>query len=297
MLDVSRLRHSATAFRARGRVDSSPSRWRKVNASLGDDRVEMSVADEGRGGVARRNAVAVQEVLPEHRPGRGTRGPGHRPRPCDLQRDRGGSRRPHLGRKRRPGPGLHVHLHPAGGRRSHRRGRESRSKRQVADRGTRNLARILAVDDDPTVLRYVRDALSRAGYAPVVTTDPNDALRIVESDRPRLVLLDLMLPGSDGIELMKSILEIAEVPVIFLSAYGRDEIIARAIEAGAADYMVKPFSPTELVARVRGALRRRLVASTGRAVGALRAGRPGHRLRRTAGERGRECGPYDSHRV
>ena len=129
--------------------------------------------------------------------------------------------------------------------------------------GARNLTRILAVDDDPAVLRYVRDALSRAGYAPVVTTDPNDALRIVESDRPRLVLLDLMLPGSDGIELMKSILEIAEVPVIFLSAYGRDEIIARAIEAGAADYMVKPFSPTELVARVRGAMRRRLVASTG----------------------------------
>ena len=129
--------------------------------------------------------------------------------------------------------------------------------------GARDLARILAVDDDPTVLRYVRDALSRAGYAPVVTTDPEEALRILESDRPRLVLLDLMLPGSDGIELMKRILDIAEVPVIFLSAYGRDEIIARAFEAGATDYMVKPFSPTELVARVRGALRRRMASSTG----------------------------------
>ena len=71
-----------------------------------------------------------------------------------------------------------------------------------------------------------------------MTTDPDEALRIVESDRPRLVLLDLMLPGSDGIELMKSILEMVEVSVIFLSAYGRDEIIARAFEAGAADYMV-----------------------------------------------------------
>ncbi len=129
--------------------------------------------------------------------------------------------------------------------------------------GARDQARILAVDDDPTVLRYVRDALSRAGYAPVVTTDPEEALRILESDRPRLVLLDLMLPGSDGIELMKSILDIADVPVIFLSAYGRDEIIARAFEAGATDYMVKPFSPTELVARVRGALRRRSASSTG----------------------------------
>ena len=140
---------------------------------------------------------------------------------------------------------------------------ESPSPSVRSQPGARDQARILAVDDDPMVLRYVRDALSRAGYAPVVTTDPDEALRIVESDRPRLVLLDLMLPGSDGIELMGSILDIAEVPVIFLSAYGRDEIIARAFEAGATDYMVKPFSPTELVARVRGALRRRLAASAG----------------------------------
>ena len=62
---------------------------------------------------------------------------------------------------------------------------------------------------------------------------------------------------------MRDILDIAPVPVIFLSAYGRDEIIARAFEAGATDYMVKPFSPTELVARVRGALRRRMASSTG----------------------------------
>ena len=62
----------------------------------------------------------------------------------------------------------------------------------------------------------------------------------------------MMLPGSDGIELMTQILEIVDVPVIFLSAYGRDEIVARAIDSGAVDYMVKPLSPTELVARVRG---------------------------------------------
>ena len=129
-------------------------------------------------------------------------------------------------------------------------------------RGGRKQARILAVDDDPQTLRYVRDALSRAGYTPVVTADPDEALRIVESDPPDLVVLDLMLPGRDGIELMKSILGIAEIPVIFLSAYGRDEIIARAFEDGAVDYVVKPFSPTELVARVRGAMRRRLAPSS-----------------------------------
>ncbi len=157
--------------------------------------------------------------------------------------------------------------------------------------GGRERARVLAVDDDPMTLRYVRDALSKAGYTPLVTGDADEALRIVETDRPRLVLLDLVLPGSDGIELMKTILNVAEVPVIFLSAYGRDEIIARAFEAGAVDYMVKPFSSTELVARVRGALRQRVafppaVPSRPFALGDLRidyaerrvslAGRPVH---------------------
>ena len=108
------------------------------------------------------------------------------------------------------------------------------------------------------VLRYLRDALGNAGYLPLVSTDPDEALRLVETERPKLVLLDLMLPGSDGIELMESIHRIADVPVVFLSAYGRHEVIARAFDAGAVDYMVKPFSPTELVARVRSAMRRRL---------------------------------------
>ena len=74
------------------------------------------------------------------------------------------------------------------------------------------------------------------------------------------MLLDLMLPGMDGIELMESVPELADLPVIFLSAYGRDQVIARALEAGADDYVVKPFSPTELVARVQTALRRRAVS-------------------------------------
>ena len=79
----------------------------------------------------------------------------------------------------------------------------------------------------------------------------------MEEEKPALVLLDLMLPGSDGIDLMKGILETADVPVIFLSVYGREEVIARAFDMGAADYVVKPFSPTELAARIRAALRKR----------------------------------------
>ena len=124
-------------------------------------------------------------------------------------------------------------------------------------RASREQARILAVDDDPQALRYVRDALSRAGYSPIVTGDPQQVPRLMEEEKPHLVLLDLMLPGSDGIDLMKDILATADVPVIFLSVYGREEVIARAFDMGAADYVVKPFSPTELAARIRAALRKR----------------------------------------
>ena len=116
---------------------------------------------------------------------------------------------------------------------------------------------ILVVDDDPQTLRYLRDTLAAAGYAPVVTGEHEALARIIETEKPHLVLLDLMLPGTDGIELMGSVPELADLPVIFISAYGRDETIARALESGAEDYIVKPFSPTELVARIRAALRRR----------------------------------------
>ena len=112
------------------------------------------------------------------------------------------------------------------------------------------------VDDDPKALRYVRDALTAAGFRPLVTADPKAVPELLERHEPQLVLLDLMLPGFDGLELMARIRELADLPVIFISAYGRDETIARALEAGAADYIVKPFSPTELTARVRAALRR-----------------------------------------
>ena len=117
--------------------------------------------------------------------------------------------------------------------------------------------RVLTVDDDPQTLRYVRDVLSEAGYVPQVTGDPEAVGRLIRKEKPHLVLLDLMLQGTDGVELMESVPELAGVPVIFLSAYGRDQVIARALEAGADDYIVKPFSPTELVARIQAVLRRR----------------------------------------
>ena len=124
-------------------------------------------------------------------------------------------------------------------------------------RGDAEPTRILVVDDDPQTLRFVRDALAEAGYAPLVTGDHRDLSGIIRAENPALVLLDLMLPGTDGIELMKQVPELADLPVVFISGYGRDETVARALEAGAEDYIVKPFSPTELAARVRAALRRR----------------------------------------
>ncbi len=132
--------------------------------------------------------------------------------------------------------------------------------RQRESISTEERVRVLAVDDEPQALRYVRDTLVKSGYEPIVTGEPEEALRLIAEERPELVLLDLMLPGMDGIELMQDILRLADVPVIFLSAYGREEQIARAFDMGAVDYVVKPFSPTELSARIRAALRRRAVS-------------------------------------
>ena len=117
-------------------------------------------------------------------------------------------------------------------------------------------ARILVMEDDPQTLRHIRDILSRGGYTTIFATGPDDALHQVESEKPQLALLDLALSGIDGFELMRDILDVSDVSVICLSTHGRDQDIERALDLGAADYMVKPFSPTELTARIRAALRK-----------------------------------------
>ena len=124
-------------------------------------------------------------------------------------------------------------------------------------RAPKGRARILAVDDEPQILRLVRNTLSDAGYTPIVTGDPDEVLHLIEQEKPHLVLLDMVLPGTDGIELMKRISEMTDAPVIFLTGHSGDQIVERAFEAGADDYMVKPFSPSELAARIEAVLRRR----------------------------------------
>ena len=136
----------------------------------------------------------------------------------------------------------------------------ARSAARSAEPAEEERVRILAVDDDPQALRYIRDALAKAGYAPIVTADPQEALRLMEETQPHLALLDVMLPGTDGVALMQQLLRIGDAPVIFLSAYGQDKTMVRALDMGAVDYVVKPFSPTELAARIRAALRKQAVA-------------------------------------
>ena len=95
----------------------------------------------------------------------------------------------------------------------------------------------------------------RPSSKPIATADPDQVPVLLKRAKPHLVLLDLMLPGSDGLELMKDLRK-ADLPVIFVSGYGGGELISQAFESGASDYILKPFSPSELVARVRAALRK-----------------------------------------
>ena len=228
---------------ARHAPHSSPIR---VEAALDGAHVAISVSDKG-GGIPRdqlprlfrRRAglqggaglgLAIAKGLVEAHGGRiraESGGPGLGARFTFTIPAAGDEAAPHAGRPERPAP--------PGPRRT----------------------RVLVLDDDPLMLRFVRDALAAAGWTAVPTGDPEQLERLIKAERPHLVLLDVVLPDTDGIDLMQRIPELAELPVIFISGYGNDETIAKALELGAADYIVKPFSPTELVARIRAALRRR----------------------------------------
>ncbi|HLC30410.1 MAG TPA: ATP-binding protein, partial [Dehalococcoidia bacterium] len=120
-------------------------------------------------------------------------------------------------------------------------------------------ARVLAIDDDPHVLRLLRRCLGEAGYVPVMSNDPAQTIGLVECEVPDLVLLDLLLPGSSGFDLLQRIREFSNVPVIFLTASNLEEHTVRALKLGADDYITKPFSPSELLARIETALRRRVL--------------------------------------
>jgi DNA-binding response OmpR family regulator len=117
---------------------------------------------------------------------------------------------------------------------------------------------ILVVDDDPTVAEVVTGYLERAGFAVDRAADGPQALRLAAGRRPDLVVLDLMLPGMDGLEVCRRLRagEQAPVPVIMLTARGDEDDRILGLEVGADDYVTKPFSPRELVLRVESVLRR-----------------------------------------
>ena len=121
--------------------------------------------------------------------------------------------------------------------------------------------RVLVVDDEPKITEVVGSYLRNAGYTPLTAAGGEEALRIFEKERPALVILDLMLPDLSGEEVCRKIRARSRVPIIMLTAKVEDSDAVRGLQLGADDYVTKPFSPRQLIARVEAVLRR--AADTG----------------------------------
>jgi len=142
-------------------------------------------------------------------------------------------------------------------------------------------ARILVVDDDTALAEMIGIVLRTEGFEPVFCADGAQALDVFKSSKPDLVLLDLMLPGKDGIEVCAEIRAESGVPVIMLTAKSDTTDVVRGLESGADDYVVKPFNPKELVARIRTRLRPVSTTSTETLqVGDITLDIAGHEVRR-----------------
>jgi len=121
---------------------------------------------------------------------------------------------------------------------------------------TTQARRILVVDDEERMVRFIRLNLEHDGYQVIEAYNGTKALERMRSNLPDLILLDVMMPDIDGFEVLRTIREISSVPVIMLTAKGEEEDRIRGLELGADDYITKPFSPRELVSRVKAVLRR-----------------------------------------
>ena len=122
-------------------------------------------------------------------------------------------------------------------------------------------AKILIVDDEPQITRVLRTALSTQGHSLRVAANGVEGMEAVHSWKPDLVITDLAMPEMNGVELCREIRAVSEVPIIVLSVRNQDPIKVEALDAGADDYVTKPFSIQELQARVRAQLRRKTAAS------------------------------------
>ena len=126
--------------------------------------------------------------------------------------------------------------------------------------------KILVVEDEEDILELVRFSLSQEGYPVICVTNGEDALALAETTSPDLIVLDLMLPGIDGLEVCRKVRERGKAQaakIIMLTAKSQESDIVKGLEAGADDYLTKPFSPKVLVARVRALLRRNEVPAAG----------------------------------
>ncbi len=141
----------------------------------------------------------------------------------------------------------------------------------MAENGERTLA--LLVEDDPNIVDLIRSNLTVRGYDTASTADADEALLLLETQEPDIILLDLMLPGADGMELCRQIRERSAVAVIVVSARGGERDKVNALNMGADDYMTKPFSVEELMARITATLRRtRPPAATDHQLSTIEAG-------------------------
>ncbi len=121
---------------------------------------------------------------------------------------------------------------------------------------------IMAVDDEPTILRVLKRILEPEGYEVILASDGSSALALLDERKPDLVILDIMMPGLDGFQVLDSIRERFDVPVIMLTARCDQESLVKTLKTGADDYVRKPFSVAVLLARIGAKLRR--VEQTGR---------------------------------
>jgi two-component system, OmpR family, alkaline phosphatase synthesis response regulator PhoP len=129
---------------------------------------------------------------------------------------------------------------------------------------------VLVVEDEIEIARVVRDYLDNAGFEVIVVGDGGSAIASVRSAKPDLLVLDLGLPGRDGLDVAREIRRWSNTPIVMLTARGDETDRVVGLELGADDYVVKPFSPKELVARIRAVLRRTRAAERGAEI--LRAG-------------------------
>ncbi len=132
------------------------------------------------------------------------------------------------------------------------------------------MKKILVVDDEPKIIQLTQDYLENAGFSVISAGDGERALAVIQVEKPDLVVLDLGLPGMDGLDVCRSIRKTSNLPIIMLTARDEETDKLVGLELGADDYITKPFSPKELVARVRSVLRRSELVQEGREV--IRAG-------------------------